>query len=347
MPDKILTISVAAYNAARDIGRCLDSFLIPEVMDQIEVIVVNDGSRDNTKEIAEQYSSKYPGTFKVIDKENGGHGSTINAALGAATGKFFKVVDSDDTVEREGFLHLLEQLEKTSADLIFTPYHHVFDNGGRIEDASYLLTEEGVEFGKEVPLAAVCDKIQVPMHALAYRTKMLQDSPYRMDEKCFYVDVEYTIYYLIYVKNVLLLDKPVYNYYIGDEGQSINIDNMRARRAQHLRVCRSILDFYENEKDGMSFEMRTFISNNIVDMALNHEYRLLVSLVDGKESLKELREFDGYLRNKSRFLYDLVTARGRQKHDKKIALVGLMRKTGFAGYRLVHAVLNKKLTREL
>ena len=123
--DKILTISVAAYNSEGWLTRCLDSFVIDEVMDKLEVIIVNDGSTDGTHDIASEYCSRYPDVFRLIDKKNSGHGSTINTSLKAATGKYYKLVDSDDWVEKAGLIKLVHALEKTDADLVLNPFYEV------------------------------------------------------------------------------------------------------------------------------------------------------------------------------------------------------------------------------
>lgn len=130
--EKILTISIAAYNAELDIKRCLDSFISTNVLEELELIVVNDGSKDNTLNVAKQYEKKYPGIIKVIDKKNGGHGSTINASIKEATGKYYKIVDSDDWIDPEELEKLVFWLRNNDADLVLTPYKCV--NADKIED---------------------------------------------------------------------------------------------------------------------------------------------------------------------------------------------------------------------
>ena len=105
--EKILTVVVPAYNIETYVKQCLDSFVQKEILDDIEVLVINDGSKDRTVELAEAYVRKYPETFRVINKENGGHGSTINRGIKEASGRYFKVVDGDDWVEGEAFVKLV------------------------------------------------------------------------------------------------------------------------------------------------------------------------------------------------------------------------------------------------
>ena len=120
---KILSISVAAYNAENWLNRCIDSMVIPEILELIEIIIVNDGSSDKTLEIAKQYESLYPQSIVVINKDNGGHGSTINVAKKIAKGKYFKVVDADDWVNRDGFIALVNRLVSIKKDIVFSPYY--------------------------------------------------------------------------------------------------------------------------------------------------------------------------------------------------------------------------------
>ena len=107
---KVLTVSIAAYNVEDYLKKCLDSFVDEgnPLMNAVEVIIVSDGSKDNTVSIAKEYQEKYPDTFVLIDKENGGYGSTINASLKKATGKYFKLVDGDDWVNTNDFYAFVE-----------------------------------------------------------------------------------------------------------------------------------------------------------------------------------------------------------------------------------------------
>ena len=98
---KILSITIPSYNVEKYIDKCVQSMLVDSILDDIEILIVNDGSKDSTPEIAKGYVEKYPQTVRLIDKENGGHGSTINAGIREATGKYFKVVDGDDWLNTE------------------------------------------------------------------------------------------------------------------------------------------------------------------------------------------------------------------------------------------------------
>ncbi len=121
--EKILTIVIPTYNMQDYLRRCLDSLIVPEEqMKHLEVLVVNDGSKDNSSAIAHEYQNKYPDTFRVIDKDNGHYGSCVNAALKIATGKYFRLVDADDWVNTSGLIKLIDLLSVHDEDAVFTKF---------------------------------------------------------------------------------------------------------------------------------------------------------------------------------------------------------------------------------
>lgn len=134
---KILTVTVPSYNVEKFLENTLDSFVDERVLDDIEVLIVDDGSKDKTAEIGRKYEEKYPDTFRVISKENGGHGSTINRGIGEAKGKYFKVVDGDDWVDQDGFAELIQRLKTCDADYVFTNYYEVNDVTGELNPVTF------------------------------------------------------------------------------------------------------------------------------------------------------------------------------------------------------------------
>ena len=125
--DKTLTVVVPSYNVEKYLDQTLTSFINEAVMEEVEVLIVDDGSKDKTAQIGHSYEQKYPETFRVISKENGGHGSTINTGIAQARGKYFTVVDGDDWVDKEGFATLVTVLRDCTEDYILTRYHEVDD----------------------------------------------------------------------------------------------------------------------------------------------------------------------------------------------------------------------------
>ena len=125
--EKILTVSIAAYNVEKYIDQTLKSLVVPEIMDKLEVLVIDDGGKDSTVDIVERYVDQYPDTFKLIRKENGGWGSTVNCGLKNATGKYFKLLDGDDYFSE--LARFIDVLQQTDADLVYTPYVIFYENG--------------------------------------------------------------------------------------------------------------------------------------------------------------------------------------------------------------------------
>lgn len=116
--EKVLSIVIPAYNVEKYLEKCLSSFEIEAVLDRIEILVINDGSGDHTAEIAQRYCEKYPETYFLYNKENGGHGSGINYGIRYATGKYFKVVDGDDWLNTEELEAFVKLLEETDTDIV-------------------------------------------------------------------------------------------------------------------------------------------------------------------------------------------------------------------------------------
>ncbi len=240
---KVLTVVIPMYNVEQYIEKCLDSFVVPEVMDFLEVLVINDGTPDGSREKAAVYERNYPQVFRIVDKENGGHGSVINRGIEEASGAYFKVVDGDDWVDPEGLAHLIGYLKESTADMVLTNYYWVDDaTGHRSEEIEEVCP--GITYGAVYPFEEIAGRIFMKMHALTFRTDILKQQTERLDEHCFYVDAEYTLFPLPYVKTVAALPDFVYQYRIGAPGQSMNPENMRKRCRQHEKVLFRLLRFY-------------------------------------------------------------------------------------------------------
>lgn len=330
--NKALTISVAAYNVEKYLEKCLDSFCVPEIMKDIEVLIVNDGSTDRTAEIAAEYVAKYPATFILINKENGGHGSTINTGIQAASGKYFKLVDADDWVERDGLIQLVEILKEQEVDAVLSPYYMVeAENGKKTRMACYPVQAKSPNLKAETKqMKRFWNPV---MHTITYRTAILQKNFLPIDEHCFYVDVEYVFFYFRYVENVLIADTPVYNYLVGTSGQSVNMHNMVKRREQHLRVCKRLLELIAEPSC-----RQTAIQSIIKNCVVNH-YRILMHIEEGKQSKTELQEFDKYLKASYPEIYRTAITYGIGKCQKTTVIVWALRNLGFHFYGLLHRLI--------
>ncbi len=248
---KLVSFTVPCYNSQDYLRGCLDSILVAG--DDIEIIIVNDGSTDGTLEIAEEYRSRFPSVVKVIDKPNGGHGSGVNAGLKAAEGLYFKVVDSDDHLDGEALTTLMNTIRAhyesgVSPDLYVTNY---------VYDHAYDGTEHVSAYKDKIPVEKLCgwEKIKkfrysrmMLMHALLYRREVLLKSGLVLPEHTFYVDNIYAYQPLPHTKNLYYLNVNLYRYFIGRSDQSVNRANFVKRYDQQIRVMLRMTDAYKWEE---------------------------------------------------------------------------------------------------
>lgn len=174
--EKLLSIVVPTYNVEKYLRKCLESFCMEGVQDKLEVLVINDGSTDSSVDIAGEYAGKYPGIFRIINKENGGHGSTINCGILEAKGKYFKVVDSDDWVDKEAFCKLFEYLGKCNSDVVYTNFHHVDDRTGK-KTVEFASPFPDVEYGREYHFSEIKSSFFLKMHGYTIKTELLRNIP--------------------------------------------------------------------------------------------------------------------------------------------------------------------------
>lgn len=295
---KILSVVIPTYNMEKYLGNCLDSFIYDEKASDLEILVVNDGSKDNSLNIARNYEQRYPNIFKVIDKENGGHGSTINAGLKVATGKYFKVVDSDDWVDTEELKKLLKFLYETEVDCVVSNFVYFYEHINK-----YKLDKCEIAEPFKVLNIEDVDNFRFAMHSFVFKTETIKDV--RLQEKCFYVDVEYNLYSYYNCKTCVYLPIDLYQYRLGRAGQSVSIEGLYKHRDNHFTVVNNIVRFYNsnvnNSEIGQSKQMFNYIKHIIT---LHYVYHNLMSM-NHHEVLKELKEFDEWLKQYKNF-YDAV-----------------------------------------
>lgn len=243
--DLLISFIIPCYNSADYMDRCIDSCLNAlDATDRFEVIVVDDGSlEDNTFEIAKEYEKKYPGLVKALTKENGGHGSAINAGLEVARGEYIKVVDSDDWLDKPALMSVmstLKKFKKKKPDLFITNF--VYENQKKYH-------KKRVHFENVFPLRAIFKWENIGvflvdqyllMHNVMYRRKVLVDCGLELPENMFYVDNIYVFQPLPYVKTLYYDNVNLYRYFIGREDQSINEDVMISRIDQHIFICKTM-----------------------------------------------------------------------------------------------------------
>lgn len=245
--DKLITFAVPSYNSEKYLKHCVESLLIAG--SEAEIIIINDGSTDGTGAIADEYVAAYPDIVRAVHKQNGGHGSGVNVGIKEASGRFFKVVDSDDWLDEGALKTLMSTLrahvkEGTEADMYVTNfvYDRVYNGTSYVSEYRKQLPV-GIFFGwKDIKPLRLWKMLL--MHSLVYNTERLRASGMVLPEHTFYVDNIYAYQPLPYMKKLFYLDVDLYHYYIGRADQSVTEENMIKRYDQQICVMNCMLKAY-------------------------------------------------------------------------------------------------------
>lgn len=287
---KLLTVVIPVYNVEIYIDQCLESFLIPEIMDDLELLVIDDGSSDTSAERVHRYLNEYPDSIRLISKENGGHGSAINRGIEEAAGKYFKVVDGDDWVDGKALKKLIAFLKREDCDLIYTNYYWVSEKNGK-KKHERAVPFAGVEYGKIYSFREIAKKCFIKMHNMTIRTSILKEHCPPIDEHCFYVDNEYILFPIPFVRTTAFLDVTVYQYRIGRAEQSVNIKKMQERCGQHEYVLYHLFSFYKEKKAELSSEVENYLAKGIARMVCS-QIKIYLSYRPEEKYRKKIMDLD-------------------------------------------------------
>uniref|UniRef100_UPI0040562985 glycosyltransferase family 2 protein n=1 Tax=Acetatifactor sp. TaxID=1872090 RepID=UPI0040562985 len=304
---KLLSIAIPCYNSENYMRKCIESLLIGG--EDVEILVVNDGStKDRTAEIADEYAAKYPTIVKAIHKENGGHGSAVNAGIQNATGLYFKVVDSDDWVKEEAYREILDTLRRLAGgdqvlDMLISNF--VYDKEGakrkKVMHYRHIFPEKQMFTWED------CHHFTkghyILMHSVIFRTRLLQDAEIKLPEHTFYVDNIYVFEPLPYVKNMYYLDVNFYRYYIGREDQSVNETVMISRIDQQIKVNKIMIDYMVSKKSEIMKNKRLYqYMFNYLEI-ITTVSSVLSLRANTPEHLKKKKELWEYIKSKDKKLY--------------------------------------------
>jgi len=303
---KLLTAAVPCYNSAAYMRRAIDSLLSGG--DCMEIIIVNDGSTDDTEKIALEYQEKYPDIVRVISQENGGHGEAVNTGLANATGLYFKVLDSDDWVNEEALKQVLDTLSEliadgNSPDLFITNY--VYEKVGakrkKIINYNWALPKKQIFTWDDIMHFRQSQNIL--MHSTIYRTKLLKECGLKLPKHTFYVDNIFVYQPLPYVKTMYYLDVNLYRYFIGREDQSVNEKIMIKRIDQQLKVTKIMIESH-NLMQIKSKKLRNYMIKYLSMMMAICSVFLIKE--GSNESLAKKEALWEYLKNYDKWLYKKI-----------------------------------------
>lgn len=266
---KLLSVIIPAYNMEDYLSQCVESILRTPSLAAVEIIIVNDGSKDRTLRIARQYAERYAETVCVVDKPNGNYGSTINAALPLAHGEYVKILDADDRFEGSRVAEMLDFLRKMrGVDMVVTPFIEV--EGRRERRVEYNIYSRKVyEYGKVYN----ADKIfgdgvirYFMMHGVCYRTELLHQMSYRQSEGVSYTDQEWVFYPLFRVQTIAFADIPLYRYNLSREGQTMDISVQMRSLFQLVVVTEAMARYFISMSRSLRSAVRlTFLRNMVAD----------------------------------------------------------------------------------
>jgi len=252
---KLLSLIIPTYNMAALLPRCLASLVsATEAAERLEVVVVNDGSKDLSLQVAQEWQANYPEIIRVIDKPNGNYGSTINAALPIVQGTYVKVLDSDDWFDTDVLSKFLKSIASLSEevalpDIIHTPFTSIGPGGVKEVIRYNTMGREPYEYGRIYPLDQVLKDGYIRfflMHALTYRTELLRSIGYKQTEGVSYTDTEWSCYPSFYASTILFLNLNLYQYNADREGQTMDPKVLMRCINQLSVVTDNMLSYYQN-----------------------------------------------------------------------------------------------------
>ena len=300
---KYISFAIPCYNSEEYMEHAIESIL--KGGEDVEILIVNDGSKDRTSEIAREYERKYPTIVKAIDKENGGHGDAVNTGLRHATGLYFKVVDSDDWVDESSLMKILDTLhmlveQNKMVDMLVSNYVYEKVGAKRKKVIHYqnVMPEEKIITWRDMGYFRIGQYIL--MHSVMYRTELLRMCRLELPKHTFYVDNIYVYYPLPHVKSFYYVNVNFYRYFIGRDGQSVNEANMIKRIDQQFFVTRTMIDMYQMSKISNK-RLRAYMTNYLAIMMTVSSIIAIRS--KDPENLEKKKELWKYLEEKDIRVY--------------------------------------------
>lgn len=323
---KNLTISVAAYNVEAFLDPLMQSIIDSGVLDQIEILIVDDGSKDGTAEKAGIYQTQHPDSVRLIRKENGGHGSAINRGIQEATGKYFRTLDGDDWLHPMHLQKLVEKLDNLDVDIILSNYCECYPDGERVVIDDY----SALERGRVYSLEELLESVEWMRHCtVIYRTGLLQEHNIQLDEKCFYVDPEYALFPIPYVNTIYYAKDYLYCYRLGRAEQSASDISRMRLIADSEKVSKSLLNSYKNIKARLSDSQRRYYVEGVAAHCLFHFKSIMLFPAD-KKNKRMLIAFEKTVKNAAPEVFIKMAHLGRRSR-----MLRFLRATRYTGYGIM------------
>lgn len=325
--EKILTVSIAAYNVEETLEEALQPFVTCSCKEALDILIIDDGSKDRTAEIAAKYEAEDQDVFRLVRKENGGWGSTLNTGMKLARGRYFKQLDGDDYFSKENLDGYLAFLKGCSADLIYTPFLTFDDHTGAVLRELGRYDRQLLPERKTLYLSEVTDFVPA-MHTMTVRTEILRRHPVHITEHCFYTDVEFVLKCCNFCRTMIYYELPVYYYRLARSGQSMSVEGIRRHYQDHLKMLYTMLA-YEKRCVKETHVRRIFRErlSGVCDM----QYKFFFALRPLGSVKKEVRQYDTILKKQYPYYYERTNGKTMR----------LLRGVHFVGYRFLAAAADR------
>lgn len=336
--DKLITFTIPSYNSAAFMHNCIDSIL--GAGDDIEIMIVNDGSKDDTGAVADSYKEKYPDILTVIHQENGGHGEGVNQGIRNARGKYLKIVDSDDRLDSDELKRVLDTIRKneaqgTQVDMYLCNYVYVrvdtgdrrpMNYGGIFPEDTVFTWDDTKAFGPSKYLM---------MHSVIYRVEILRSCGLELPKHTFYVDNLYTYQPLPFVERMYYINSDLYLYYVGSEEQSVNEKNVIKRIDQQIYVTKLVIDSHDLNKIKLKSRRLYRYMLHILSMLVTI-CNVFLDIRGDRESVEKQKELWKYIKEKDMHVYKKLRYASLSAFTNLPGEIG--RKTTVGIYRIVNKI---------
>lgn len=227
-----VSVIVPVYNVEKYIEKCLTS-LVNQTLEDIEIIVVNDGSKDNSKKIIEEFIQIYPKKIVYLEKENGGLSDARNYGIPYAKGEYIAFLDSDDYVEKDTYEKMYELAKKEKSDMVECDFYWEYPNKTKID------TGEIYHNKKEM-----LEKVRVVAWNKLIKRETLEKAKIEFPKGYRYEDVEFTYKLIPYLDKVSFLKKPCIHY-IQRENSISNLQNEKTKEI--FDVLEHVINYYKEK----------------------------------------------------------------------------------------------------
>ena len=333
---KYITFTIPCYNSENYMRRCVDSLLVGG--EDVEILIIDDGSSDRIGAIADEYEMLYPNIVKAVHKPNGGHGSGVNKGLELAHGLYYKVVDSDDWLDPAAMFPLMVYLRSqldapVPCDMVVANYVYDKVDEGEQKVMGYgNVLPEGYEFGWD-EVGTFLPSQYLLMHSVYYRTEMLRKMHLELPEHTFYVDNIFVYEPLVYVRTMRYFNVDAYHYFIGREDQSVNEKVMMGRMDQQLRVTRQMIDNVDPQAV-RNRHLRHYLRNYLSMMMCICS--VFLRMRGGETDEQDLKDIWAYLKEQNPSLYRRVRSNALNLATNLPTEAG--EKIGLKGYQIAQKI---------